>query len=67
MGSQVIFEPDYNFEFTSSFEFFATPLRLFGGFRKERRIHIGWDSAHPEIGKFGRDRGARKILPESYG
>jgi len=21
-------------------------------------------SAHPEIGKFGRDRGARKILPQ---
>jgi hypothetical protein len=24
-------------------------------------------SAHPEIDKFGRDRGARKILPQAYG
>ncbi|BBO75534.1 hypothetical protein DSCW_29510 [Desulfosarcina widdelii] len=24
------------------------------------------DSARPEIGKLGRDRGARKILPQTY-
>ncbi|VTR64087.1 hypothetical protein DESC_120179 [Desulfosarcina cetonica] len=28
---------------------------------------VTFDSAHPEIGKFGRDRGARKILPQAYG
>ncbi|WP_419657081.1 uncharacterized protein Dvar_62160 [Desulfosarcina variabilis str. Montpellier] len=25
------------------------------------------DSVHPEIGKFGRDQGALKILPQTYG
>jgi hypothetical protein len=24
-------------------------------------------SVHPEIGKFGRDQGVRKILPQTYG
>jgi hypothetical protein len=25
------------------------------------------NSVHPEIGKFGRDQGVRKILPQAYG
>jgi hypothetical protein len=30
-----------------------------------KRYFLG--SVHPEIGKFGRDQGARKILPQAYG
>ena len=35
---------------------------------KKKRQHSEYErfSVHPEIGKFGRDRGARKILPQSY-
>ena len=38
---------------------------LYAGVKgKHERIVL--DSVHPEIGKFGRDQGARKILPRAY-
>jgi hypothetical protein len=43
------------------FAFIAHPIAL--SFQK---IICQLDSVHPEIGKFGRDQGAQKILPQAY-
>jgi hypothetical protein len=49
-----LFFPISNLSFSSILMFFAL-------------IEQNLDSVHPEIGKFGRDQGFRKIFPEAYG
>ncbi len=45
------------------------PIKFQAKFTEFKMYNNKWllYSVHPEIGKFGRDQGARKILPQAYG